>query len=209
MKSRSYSCIRLILELDHPHFLFISFQEQTETAFCCPLPLCLSLRDWGWFMEVMNPFHLQMQILPFIMTQYGYNDTMFDINGSASHKNHWVTVTVCLEWHFSVMYKQDTLRAVIIKKHLYLPLSRKQVNSSFLAWDKRRSFLIMTSLNVSRCPKELISNSRKLDWNQISKSCKFRNWLAPCLFSPVAAADGICGIGISVLSGWSVGWQLN
>ena len=52
--------------------------------------------------------------------------------------------------HIKVEYFQDTLRPVIIKKHLCLPWVRKQVYSSSLAQDKRRSFLIMTSLNVSR-----------------------------------------------------------
>ena len=44
---------------------------------------------------------------------------------------------------------QDTSRVVIIKKHLFLPWARKQVYSSFLAQGKRRSFLIMNTLNVS------------------------------------------------------------
>ena len=46
-------------------------------------------------------------------------------------------------------YSQDTLRAVIIKKHLCLPWARMQVYSIFLAQGKQKSFFIMNALNVS------------------------------------------------------------
>ena len=52
-----------------------------------------------------------------------------------------------LAWY--VVRIQDTMRVILIKKHLQLPWARKQVYSSFLAQGKHISFFIMTALNVS------------------------------------------------------------